>query len=87
MAISRASNGGALTNRARKEELKELVTAYNQDKTIHINRLRDLENQLYQLEFQQAYHQEEGPMLSLLRDFIRDFASAYLERKNPRKSL
>ena len=52
VAISRASNGGALTNRARKEELKDLVTAYNQDKTIHINRLRDLENQLYQLEFQ-----------------------------------
>ena len=66
VAISRASNGGALTNRARKEELKDLVTAYNQDKTIHINRLRDLENQLYQLEFQQTFHQEEGPMLSVL---------------------
>ena len=86
VAISRASNGGALTNRARKEELKELVTAYNQDKTIHINRLRDLENQLYQLEFQQTFHQEEGPMLSLLRDFIRDFARAYLERKIQEKA-
>ena len=64
VAISRASNGGALTNRARKEELKELVTAYNQDKTIHINRLRDLENQLYQLGFQQTFHQVEGPMLA-----------------------
>ena len=86
VAISRASNGGALTNRARKEELKDLVTDYNQDKNLHINRLRDLENQLYQLEYHQTFHQEEGPMLSLLRDFIRDFARAYLERKIQEKA-
>ncbi len=44
VAISRASQmGEPLTNRARKRRVeKELVTAYNQDKTIHINRLRDL---------------------------------------------
>ena len=67
--------GESSTNRARKEELKELVTAYNQDKTIHINRPQRLGKSALSAEFQQTFHQEEGPMLSLLRTFIRGLCS------------
>ena len=86
VAISRASNGGALTNRARKEELKELVTAYNQDKTIHINRLRDLESAL-SAGISTSLPPRRRPHALLAAGLYQRLCSRLSGAKNPRKSL
>lgn len=46
-----------------------------------IERLRSFDQQLYQLDFIEQHQDECLPLVELLRDFVADFAQAYLERK------
>lgn len=85
--ISRQSNGRALMNSSRKEDLKELAAAYNEERKAKIERLRALEEQVYHFGYQKAYHGEAKEILLLFRDFIRDFRKAYLERKRQEKAF
>ena len=75
--ISRASNGKALTNSGRKEELKEIINAYNEK----IQVLRDLADQFYRFEFQVTYHEEAKEILLVLQQFMKSFVTSYLQRK------
>ena len=61
VAISRASNGGALTNRARKEELKDLVTAYNQDKNLISTALETWKISSISWNFKKPSTKKKGP--------------------------
>ncbi|GGE32478.1 helicase-exonuclease AddAB subunit AddA [Streptococcus himalayensis] len=81
VAISRASNGRALTITTRKEELKELAQAYNKERKEKIETIRTLASQLYQFDYQARYHQEAREMLVTLQGFMKVFIEAYLERK------
>ena len=46
-----------------------------------IERLRSFDQQLYQMDFIEQHQDECLPLVELLRDFVADFAQAYLERK------
>ena len=87
VAISRASNGGALTNRARKEELKDLVTAYNQDKTIHIQLPQRLGKSALSAEFSTNLPPRRRPHALLAPGLYQGLCSRLSGAKNPRKSL
>ncbi|WP_164828471.1 UvrD-helicase domain-containing protein, partial [Streptococcus sp. DD11] len=81
-ALSRQSNGQAFTARGGKDELKkELAQAYNEARKPLIEKLREEEIRLYHLDFMAEHQAESLPLLELLRDFVRDFSQAYLERK------
>lgn len=79
--LSRASGGKAFAISTRKEELKELASAFNLEKKSKIEHLRTLEASIYQFEFLEKYQDDSLPLLYLLRDFMRDFTQAYLDRK------
>ena len=79
--ISRASNGKALTNSGRKEELKEIINAYNEKRKEKIQVLRDLADQFYRFEFQVTYHEEAKEILLVLQQFMKSFVTSYLQRK------
>lgn len=79
--ISRASNGKALTNSGRKEELKEIINAYNEKRKEKIQVLRDLADQFYRFEFQMTYHEEAKEILLVLQQFMKSFVTSYLNRK------
>ncbi len=84
MAISRVSNGVSSTTEPWKEDLKDLkVSVYNPDKTIHVNRLRDLENQLLSAGISTNLPPRRRPH-ALLTGLIRD-CSAILERKSKKR--
>ena len=79
--ISRASGGRSLTITTRKEDLKELATAFNDERKDRIEALRAAASQHYQLTYQIRFKDEALPLLVLLRDFVQAFSIAYLERK------
>lgn len=79
--ISRASGGRSLTITTRKEDLKELATAFNDERKERIEALRAAASQHYQLTYQIRFKDEPLPLLVLLRDFVQAFSTAYLERK------
>ena len=79
--ISRASGGRSLTITTRKEDLKELATAFNDERKERIEALRAAASQHYQLTYQIRFKDEPMPLLVLLRDFVQAFSIAYLERK------
>ena len=79
--LSRASGGKAFAISTRKEELKELASAFNLERKSKIEHLRTLEASIYQFEFLEKYQDDSLPLLYLLRDFMRDFTQAYLDRK------
>ena len=79
--LSRASGGKAFAISTRKEELKELASAFNLERKSKIEHLRTLEASIYQFEFLEKYQGDSLPLLYLLRDFMRDFTQAYLDRK------
>lgn len=84
VALSQLSNGQAFTARVGKnaDELKkEMAKDYNEAKKPMIERLRSFDQQLYQLDFIEQHQDECLPLVELLRDFVADFAQAYLERK------
>ncbi|MEW4354044.1 helicase-exonuclease AddAB subunit AddA [Streptococcus pneumoniae] len=81
VAISRASNGRALTIVTRKEELKMLATAYNEERKAKIEHLRELASQVYQFDYQVRYHTSAREILKTLQEFMKAFILAYLERK------
>ena len=54
---------------------------YNEARKPMIERLRSFDQQLYQLDFIEQHQDECLPLVELLRDFVADFAQAYLERK------
>ena len=79
--LSRASGGKAFAISTRKEKLKELASAFNLERKGKIEHLRTLEASIYQFEFLEKYQDDSLPLLYLLRDFMRDFTQAYLDRK------
>ena len=79
--LSRASGGKAFAISTRKEELKELASDFNLERKSKIEHLRTLEASIYQFEFLEKYQDDSLPLLYLLRDFMRDFTQAYLDRK------
>ena len=84
VALSQLSNGQAFTARVGKnaDELKkEMAKDYNEARKPMIERLRSFDQQLYQLDFIKQHQDECLPLVELLRDFVADFAQAYLERK------
>ena len=84
VALSQLSNGQAFTARVGKnaDELKkEMAKDYNEARKPMIERLRSFDQQLYQLDFIEQHQDECLPLVELLRDFVADFAQAYLERK------
>ena len=84
VALSQLSNGQAFTARIGKnaDELKkEMAKDYNEARKPMIERLRSFDQQLYQLDFIEQHQAECLPLVELLRDFVADFAQAYLERK------
>ena len=84
VALSQLSNGQAFTARVGKnaDELKkEMTKDYNEARKPLIERLRSFDQQLYQLDFIEQHQDECLPLVELLRDFVADFAQAYLERK------
>jgi len=84
VALSQLSNGQAFTARVGKnaDELKkEIAKDYNEARKPMIERLRSFDQQLYQLDFIEQHQDECLPLVELLRDFVADFAQAYLERK------
>ena len=54
---------------------------YNDTRKPLIERLRSFDQQLYQMDFIEQHQDECLPLVELLRDFVADFAQAYLERK------
>lgn len=58
-----------------------MVKDYNEARKPLIERLRSFDQQLYQLDFIEQHQDESLPLVELLRDFVADFAQAYLERK------
>ena len=84
VALSQLSNGQVFTARVGKnaDELKkEMAKDYNEARKPMIERLRSFDQQLYQLDFIEQHQDECLPLVELLRDFVADFAQAYLERK------
>ena len=84
VTLSQLSNGQAFTARVGKnaDELKkEMAKDYNEVRKPMIERLRSFDQQLYQLDFIEQHQAECLPLVELLRDFVADFAQAYLERK------
>ena len=84
VALSQLSNSQAFTARVGKnaDELKkEMAKDYNEARKPMIERLRSFDQQLYQLDFIEQHQAECLPLVELLRDFVADFAQAYLERK------
>ncbi|MCC3172128.1 helicase-exonuclease AddAB subunit AddA [Streptococcus sanguinis] len=84
VALSQLSNGQAFTARVGKkaDELKkEMAKDYNEARKPMIEQLRSFDQQLYQLDFIEQHQDECLPLVELLRDFVADFAQAYLERK------
>lgn len=81
VSISRLSNGRSLSISTRKEELKELAQAFNDERKKRIDRLRAVEKELYALEFMSDYHAASFEIAALLRDFVADFSRDYLARK------
>lgn len=84
VVLSQLSNGQAFTARVGKnaDELKkEMAKDYNEARKPMIERLRSFDQQLYQLDFIEQHQDECLPLVELLRDFVADFAQAYLERK------
>ena len=79
--ISRASNGKALTNSGRKEELKEIISTYNEKRKEKIQVLRNLADRFYRFEFQVTYHEEAREILLVLQRFMKAFVESYLNRK------
>ena len=67
--------------RMQTELKKEMAKDYNEARKPMIERLRSFDQQLYQLDFIEQHQDECLPLVELLRDFVADFAQAYLERK------
>ena len=87
VAISRASNGGALTNRARKEELKDLVTAYNQDKNHSYQSPQRLGKSALSAGISTNLPPRRRPHALLASGLYQRLCSRLSGAKNPRKSL
>ena len=84
LELAKTSNHQAFTARVGKnaDELKkELAQAYNEARKPLIERIKELDVRLYHLNFMEQHQAESLPLLDLLRDFVRDFSQAYLERK------
>lgn len=81
VSISRLSKGRSLSISTRKEELKELAAEFNDERKKRIDALREFDKELYTLDFITHYHEASYQVAQLLRDFVADFATAYLERK------
>ncbi|WP_304948256.1 helicase-exonuclease AddAB subunit AddA [Streptococcus sinensis] len=84
LELAKTSNHQAFTARVGKnaDELKkELAQTYNEARKPLIERIKELDVRLYHLNFMEQHQVEALPLLDLLRDFVRDFSYAYLERK------
>ena len=84
LELAKTSNHQAFTARVGKnaDELKkEIAQAYNEARKPLIERIKELDVRLYHLNFMEQHQSEALPLLDLLRDFVRDFSQAYLERK------
>lgn len=84
LELAKASNHQAFTARAGRtaDDLKkELAQSYNEARKPLMDRLKDFDVRLFHLDFVEEHQAESLPLLELLRDFVQDFAQAYLERK------
>ena len=84
LELAKTSNHQAFTARVGKnaDELKkELAQTYNEARKPLMERIKELDFRLYHLNFMEQHQAESLPLLDLLRDFVRDFSQAYLERK------
>ncbi|HEM4130266.1 TPA: helicase-exonuclease AddAB subunit AddA [Streptococcus suis] len=83
LLINSQSNGRGLTNakRPKDEHLLAFKEEYNAGKKQIIEGLRELGQEVYELNLLKDYQLQALPLLELLRDFVLDFSQAYLELK------
>lgn len=83
LLINDQSRGKGLTNanRPKDEHLIAFKEEYNAGKNQVITGLRDIGQQVYELNLLKDYQEGALPLLQVLRDFLLDFSAAYLDLK------
>ncbi|MDQ8780173.1 helicase-exonuclease AddAB subunit AddA [Streptococcus ruminantium] len=83
LLINDQSRGKGLTNanRPKDEYLVAFKEDYNAGKSEIIANLRDIRQEVYELNLLKEYQSQAIPLLELLRDFVLDFSQAYLDLK------
>ncbi len=83
LLINDQSRGKGLTNsnRPKDEHIIAFKEEYNAGKSQIVTGLRDLVQEVYELNLLKDYQAQALPLLEMLRDFVLDFAQAYLDLK------
>lgn len=83
LLINDQSRGKGLTNanRPKDEHLIAFKEDYNAGKSQMIAGLRELGQEMYELQILKDYQAQALPLLEILRDFVLDFSTAYLDVK------